>query len=123
MDYFKTCISYADDILIFSKGSEEDHMEIVKRILEKLENAGAQVKLQKVQICKEEVEFLGMKLSREGWSVSDKYKEAVRSAPRPICLKSLRSSLVLANWQRRFIQNYSNLAKPLTDVAKLVGPR
>jgi len=117
-DYFRTCISYADDILIFSKGSVEEHMIIVDRILKKLETAGAKVKLEKVQVCKEEVTFLGMKLSKEGWSVSEKFKSAVREAPRPTCLKSLRSFIGLTNWQRRFIPKYSQIAKPLTDIIK-----
>ena len=117
-DYFRTCISYADDILIFSKGSEEEHWMIVNKILQKLEMAGAKVKLEKVQLCKEEVNFLGMRLSKEGWSISEKFKLAVQEAPRPTCLKSLRSFIGLTNWQRRFIPKYSQIAKPLTDIIK-----
>jgi len=117
-DYFTNCISYADDVIIFSKGSEDEHMEIVKKILRKLEDARAKVNLSKVQLCKEEVEFLGMKVSKHGWELSDKYKKAVQDAPRPTCLKSLRSFLGLANWQRRFIHHYSQIARPLTELTK-----
>jgi len=117
-DYFKTCISYADDILIFSSGSEEDHMRVVDRILQKLDAAVAKIKVEKVQICNEEVDFLGMKLSKNGWRISDKFRNAVQQAPRPTCLKSLRSFIGLTNWQRRFIHGYSQIAKPLTDLLK-----
>lgn len=117
-DYFKTCIAYADDIIIFSRGSEADHRAIADRVFRKLNEAGAQVNLSKVSIALEEVDFLGMTVSSKGWKLSDKYKKAIQQAEKPTDLKSLRSFLGLANWQRRFIPNYSQVAKPLTDLTQ-----
>ena len=49
--------------------------------------------------------------------LSDKI-EAIRSWPRPRCLKDVRASFGLASYYRRFIRNFSNIAEPLTRMSK-----
>jgi len=117
-EYFQTCICYADDILIYSRGDMDQHLTIVKKILHILNDAGAKIKLSKVRLAQKEVDFLGMRLSEKGWQLAGRYKDAVAKAQKPTTITSLRSFLGLTNWQRRFISNYSDIARPLTDLTK-----
>lgn len=45
-DYFKNCIVYADDLIIFTNASRDDHLQLVSRICKKLKD-----------LCELKVEF------------------------------------------------------------------
>jgi hypothetical protein len=51
-------IVYLDNILIFSK-KEEEHVEHVSQVLEKLQEAKIKLKLKKCEFHVQETEFLG----------------------------------------------------------------
>jgi acetolactate synthase small subunit len=59
-------IVYLNDILIFSKGSREDHIEKVKKVLRKLMPYNRLLKLKKCEFFKKEVIFLGYIVITEG---------------------------------------------------------
>lgn len=76
------------------------------------------MKVSKVIIASETVDFLGMHLTREGWSISKKYKAAVEDMLKPTSLKELRSLFGVANWQWRFMPPYTELVAPLQQMVK-----
>jgi hypothetical protein len=53
-----TVVAYLNDILIFSRNKQE-HVEHVKEVLQCLDLADLQLKLEKCKFYKDEVEFLG----------------------------------------------------------------
>ncbi len=106
-------VVYLDDILVYSKDLES-HIEHVKKVLRRLQDAQLFVKLEKCQFHVQEVEFLGYILSNEGISMDPKKVEAITSWPIPISTHGVMSFLGLANFYRRFIANYSKIAAPLT---------
>jgi Reverse transcriptase (RNA-dependent DNA polymerase) len=53
-----TCVTYMDDICIYSD-SVEEHAEHVREILTRLRKAGLYVKLSKCEFDKQEIAFLG----------------------------------------------------------------
>ncbi|KAH3763888.1 retrotransposable element [Pelomyxa schiedti] len=57
---------YIDDVVIFSRGSFEDHMGWVDKILTAIENAGLQINLSKCQFAKKELKYLGHIVNQEG---------------------------------------------------------
>eukprot|EP00924_Labyrinthula_sp_SR-Ha-C_P003590 augustus_masked-scaffold_53-processed-gene-1.37-mRNA-1 protein AED:1.00 eAED:1.00 QI:0/-1/0/0/-1/1/1/0/1374 len=116
--YMETVIVYADDILIFTSGDIQKHLREVNEVLDILTYANAKVKLAKVQIGREEVKFLGRLVSKEGWRVGESYIEKVKKISTPLDKKSLRSFIGVVNWQRRYIKDFSNKIKPLTDLLK-----
>jgi hypothetical protein len=66
LDDFVVC--YLDDILVFSK-NEEEHINHVRLVLEKLRTAGLYTKLEKCVFHQPQVEFLGYIISGEGLSM------------------------------------------------------
>ena len=58
-------IVYIDDILIFSH-TREQHMQHLDKVFEALGKASYHVRLQKCDLVKQEVNFLGHRLTREG---------------------------------------------------------
>jgi hypothetical protein len=110
-------VIYLDDILIFSE-TKDDHDTQVKKVLQRLRELGLYAKLEKCEFDLEEVEFCGFIVGRNGTRMSQVKVEAILHWPTPKSLKEVQSFLGLTNFYRRFISNYSKIAKPLTDMTK-----
>uniref|UniRef100_A0A4W5LA02 ribonuclease H n=1 Tax=Hucho hucho TaxID=62062 RepID=A0A4W5LA02_9TELE len=110
---------YLDDILIFSSSLQE-HVQHVRRVLQRLLENGLFVKAEKCIFHAQSVPFLGYIISTEGIRVDPDRVKAVVDWPSPDSRKALQRFLGFANFYRRFIRNFSQLATPLTA---LTSPR
>ncbi len=104
---------YLEDILIFSS-SLQDHVQHVRRVLQRLLENGLFVKAEKCVFHAQSVPFLGYIISSEGVRMDPEKIQAVVDWPTPDSRKTLQRFLGFANFYRRFIRNYSQLAAPLT---------
>jgi len=103
--------------LIYSE-NEEQHIEHVKQILEALTKAGLQVKPQKGEFHTNNVEYLGFIITTEGLRMDPAKITMIIEWPIPKKLRDVRSFLGFGNFSRPFIQDYSHLARPLTQLTK-----
>jgi hypothetical protein len=108
---------YLDDILIFSE-TLEDHWKHLDIALQRLKDAKLFGRIHKCDFLKEEVEYLGFRISKDGISTDPSKVQAVVQWPTPTSVRDVRSFLGLASYYRRFIRNFSLIAKPLTDLTK-----
>ncbi|GJU39218.1 putative reverse transcriptase domain-containing protein [Tanacetum coccineum] len=109
----KFVIVFIDDILIYSK-SEEEHEVHLKTILDLLEKEKLYAKFSKCEFWLQEVQFLGHVVNRDGIHVDPSKVESVKNWMTPESPTEIRSFLGLAGYYRRFIENFSKIAKPLT---------
>ncbi|GKC16866.1 putative nucleotidyltransferase, ribonuclease H [Tanacetum coccineum] len=109
----KFVIVFIDDILIYSK-SKEEHEVHLKLILELLEKEKLFGKFSKCEFWLQEVHFLGHVVNSEGIHVDPSKIEAVKNWKPPKSPTEICSFLGLAGYYRRFIVNFSKIAKPLT---------
>ncbi|GJV96725.1 putative nucleotidyltransferase, ribonuclease H [Tanacetum coccineum] len=109
----KFVIVCIDDILIYSK-SKEEHEVHLKLILELLEKEKLFGKFSKCKFWLQEVHFLGHVVNSEGIHVDPSKIEAVKNWKPPKSPTEIRSFLGLAGYYRRFVVNFSKIAKPLT---------
>ena len=65
-----------------------------------------------------EVGFLGHVISREGIAVDPTKVVTVSNWEAPTSVAEIRSFLGLAGYYRRFIENFSKIAKPMTELLK-----
>jgi hypothetical protein len=75
-------------------------------------------KFSKCEFWLEEVKFLGHVISRHGIAVDPAKTEAVLDWLPPTSVTEIRSFLGLAGYYRKFIQNFSSIAAPLTQLTK-----
>ncbi|GJR80950.1 retrovirus-related pol polyprotein from transposon TNT 1-94 [Tanacetum coccineum] len=71
-------------------------------------------KFSKCEFWLQEVQFLGHVVNRDGIHVDPSKVESVKNWKTPESSTEIRSFLGLAGYYRRFIENFSKIAKPLT---------
>ena len=108
-------VVFIDDILIYSK-TKEEHAEHLKIVLQVLKENELYAKLPKCEFWLDEVSFLGHVISGSGIAVDSSKVDAVSQWETPKSVTEIKSFLGLAGYYRRFIEGFSKLALPLTQL-------
>jgi hypothetical protein len=113
----KFVVVFIDNILVYSK-SKGEHEKHLRAILEKLRKHKLYAKFSKCEFWLNEVGFLGHIITKEGIAVDPAKVTAVTEWEPPKTVGEIHSFLELAGYYRRFIENFSNIAKPMTELLK-----
>jgi hypothetical protein len=111
----KFVVVFIDDILIYSK-SEEEHKRHLRVILQRLWDHQLNTKFSKCAFWLKEVSFLEHIISAEGIAVDPNKVQEVFDWKSLRSVTQIRSFLGLAGYYRRFIPNFSKIAKPMTKL-------
>ena len=90
----------------------------MRLILEKLREHQLNAKFSKCEFWLKEVGFLRHVISGEGIAVEPTKVQSVTEWLAPTSVGEIRSFLGLAGYYRRFIENFSKIAKPMTELLK-----
>jgi hypothetical protein len=113
----KFVVVFIDDILVYSK-NEEEHAGHLHVVLQRLREHHLYAKLAKCDFWLKEIKFLGHTNSQAGIAVNpDKVQEVMNWKP-PTIVRQIQSFLGLAGYYRRFIPDFSRVAKPITELLK-----
>ncbi|KAK9720154.1 Integrase zinc binding domain [Popillia japonica] len=115
--YQEFCAYYFDDILIYSKTSEE-HVQHLNTIFRILRENGMKINLQKCKIFQRQVKFLGYEIGREGIKLDDQRLAEIKDYPRPRKIKEMRAFLGMMNYYKRFVPNYARKTAPFKLLKK-----
>jgi hypothetical protein len=108
---------YLDDILIHSTNFY-DHINQAFTVVTRLTENKVKVKLSKCEFVKNTIKFVGHEIC-DGVVRPNKDKvEVLFKYDRPKTLKQLQGFLGLANYFRKYIENFSVRASPLYDLTK-----
>ena len=106
---------YLDDIIIFND-TKEEHLKRLEAVFQKLAAASLKLKPSKCFFFREEIEYLGHVVSGNGIATNPKKVEAVTKWPTPKTVYDVRSFLGFVGYYRRFIKDFSKIAKPIREV-------
>src|SRR6202161_2438301 len=112
-----SAINYLDDTTTYNKTLEE-HIPNNRLVLSRFREFSLFCRLHKCKLHKEEVEFLGMKLSKYGMKMDEHKVEAITEWPMPKNVTNIREFLGFCNFYRRFVDNFAKIARPLHDLEK-----
>ena len=113
----KFVVVFIDDILIYSKSAEE-HEQHLRIVLEKLRAHELYAKFSKCEFWLTKISFLGHILSEDGVAVDPVKVEAITNWKQPTMVTEVRSFLGLVGYYRRFIEGFSKIARPMTELTK-----
>lgn len=111
------CFVYIDDIVVYGRTMEEHNINL-DTVLERLSRNKLKVKPSKCHFLKEEINYLGFMISKEGIKMDPKKTQAIRKFVQPKNEKQLKSFMGLANFYRKFIPSFSFIATPLHNLLK-----
>jgi hypothetical protein len=114
-------VVYLDDINIYIKTFEE-YLEKLEEVFRRIKVAGLKIKPSKCKFAKSELTFLGHVISNKGILPDPDKIEKVKNFPRPTNITGIRSFLGLASYYRKFIKDFSTLAKPMNNLIKKNEP-
>lgn len=113
-------VIYLDDILVFSD-SKEEYLRHLRIVLSRLQENELYVGKNKYTLGKTETEFLGLIVGRDGMKIGEGRKRLIKDWPVPTSITEVRSFLGLAQFFRRFIKHYSQIAAPMTNITRKNG--
>ena len=113
------CIIYLHDIIVFSQTCKE-HLHWLNAVFNKLKAAGLKLKPSKCNLFKQQTNYLGHMVSKEGVSTDPEKIKAVTKWPQPTTVTEVRSFLGFVSYYRRLIPNLSKVAKPCNKLLQNV---
>ncbi|KAL6420403.1 hypothetical protein ACFW04_014530 [Cataglyphis niger] len=111
------CLVYLDDIVIY-RSSLKDHNKRFKEVLQRLRENNLKLQPDKCEFLRKEVIYLGHIISENGISPDPSKLTAIKEFPTPKKVKDVQSFIGLAGYYRKFMEDFSKIAKPLTKLTK-----
>ena len=105
---------FFDDIFVYCK-TIADHVSHLSSVLTILQQHSLFVKMSKCAFGVTKVAYLGHIITGAGASMDMDKVEGTMTWPVPTNLKALRGFLGLTGYYQKFIRNYAQIAKPLTE--------
>ena len=107
--------NYMDNFVILAKTMKELEEQII-RFLKIVEKYNLYFKQSKCDFNMEEIPILGVVVEKGQVKMEQEKIKVVKKWKMPIKVKDIKSFLGFMNFYRRFIQNFSHIAKPLNEL-------
>ena len=113
LDFVRT---YIDNLLVLTKGSYEDHLEKLERVLVRLQQAGLKVNAKKSFFTRRKLEYLGYWITRDGIKPLPAKVQAILKIDTPRNCRELRSLIGIINYYRYMWVKRSHVLAPLVGL-------
>ena len=106
---------YIDDVLIYSTTFKQ-HLGHIRQAFDSIAAMGRKAHPSKCVFGAQEVPYLGHLVSASGVRPMEAKIKTIFEMPAPIDVFGVQSFMGLAGYYRKFVPNFSNLAKPLNEL-------
>jgi len=113
----KIVLTYMDDLIVLSE-NENDGLENLKSVLTTATQAGLAINWEKCSFLQRRVEFLGYIIENGTVRPSERKVKVVMRFPEPRNVKQIQTFLGLSGYFRKFVPNYSTIARPLSNLLR-----
>ena len=112
---------YIDDIVIFGNTLQE-HNQNLELVIKRITDLGLKLEPKKCEYLKPQLEYLGHAITKEGVKPSTGKIDKIINFKRLKKIKDVQSFLGSAGYYRKFIRNFSTIAKPLKKLIQKDTP-
>ena len=110
---------YLDNVLIFTKGSLQNHHKHVRQVIKRLQEAGLNLELSKCKFNVQRTKYLGFILeARRGTLIDPEKVQAIQDQQAPTTVKGVRGFLRFINFYQKFIKDFAALLELLIQLTK-----
>ena len=120
--FVKNVIHYADDLMIATDSSLPEHIHMLEKVLERFQQYNIKLKPSKLEILKEQIEFLGIVWKKGTLNIPEARVQGFMNLAPPTTPKKSKSFICSMGYYRKFIPRYAELAHPLQE-GSLVHPK
>jgi hypothetical protein len=106
LDYVK---AYIHNLLVITKGSQDNHIDKLKQAFIRLQDAGLKINATKSVFCAQETEYLGYILTRDGIKPQPEKVQAILRLNPPNNVKELQQFLGMVQYYRDMWQKCSEM--------------
>nr|GEY66421.1 DNA-directed DNA polymerase [Tanacetum cinerariifolium] len=117
----KTMEVFMDDFLVF-RNSFQRCLSHLEKMLKRCEDTNLCLNWEKSHFMVKEGIVLGHKISKQRIKVDKAKVDVITKSPHPTTVKGIRSFLGHAGFYRRFIKDFSKIARPMTRLLEKVTP-
>ena len=111
------CFAYIDDIVIFGETIQQ-HNQNMEDVLQRIKQLGLRLEPSRCDYLKPELEYLGHIIIKEGVKPNPEKLSAIKNFKEIKTVKDVQSFLGLSGYHRKFIKNFSSIARPLTKLTQ-----
>ncbi|XP_076031117.1 uncharacterized protein LOC143019364 [Oratosquilla oratoria] len=112
---------FVDDVLVHTESFEE-HMVVLRKVLERLSAAGMTVKPSKTELGQTVIQYLGHTVGNGKCGCQEDKVKKIKEAPIPTTKKQVRAFVNLVGYYRQFIPEFAAVALPLHNLLKKSAP-
>ena len=113
--HMQCCLVYLDDVIVYSK-SARGHIDDLRLVFACLREHNLKLKPSKCKFFLKEIDYLAHHISEDGISPSRDNIQPILDYPVPKTFTEVRAFLGLAGHFRRFIRNFSAIARHLSNM-------
>lgn len=114
---YSRCFLYLDDLIVFGNNLQNHNQNLIK-ILEKLRKVQFKLNPNKCQFLKKEILYLDHIISADAILQDPEKIRAVNEFPVPKHAAKCKRFVAFANYYRRYIKNFADIAAPLNRLSK-----
>lgn len=114
---YESCFIYLDDLIVFGKNLIDHNKNLVK-VLQRLRHVKLKLNPSKCDFLRKEILYLGHVISESGVSPDPEKIHAIKNFPTPHDAQSTKRFVAFANYYRKFIENFANIAAPLNYLTR-----
>ena len=113
--HLNICFIYLDDLIIFANSFQE-HLSRLRQVFQRLRESGLKLTPKKCSLFMRRVKYVGHIVSEKGIEPDDDKIDKVVNWPKPTTREQIRQFLGFVGYYRKFVKDFSKIARPLTDL-------
>lgn len=106
---YEKCLCYQDDLIVIGRNLT-DHNNNLVDVFERIRNVNLKLNPEKCDFLKQELLYLGHVVSGDGVLPDPEKIECIKNYPTPQTTDEVKRFVALANYYRKFIKNFADIA-------------